>query len=247
MSSDSKLAFPFGVEEDPVLFKQGAEAKIYKATFYGKPAIIKERFSKKYRHPDLDNQIRTNNVKMEVKCLTKCRKMGILVPSVYLVQPDECIVIMEFLDGITVRDYLLTHQDNKDQKTILEIATKIGEVISTMHAGQIIHGDLTTSNMLLRGIDQKTPFTVAMIDFGLSYIKGAVEDKAVDLYVLEKAFLSSHPNSENIFDAILKAYQESGHHDGSRRGKSGGHADASKVLQRLNRVRTRGRKRSMVG
>lgn len=40
-----------------------------------------------------------------------------------------------------------------------------------------------------------------LIDFGLSYVSGLVEDKAVDLYVLERAFASTHPEPENeIFD-----------------------------------------------
>ena len=38
-----------------------------------------------------------------------------------------------------------------------------------------------------------------MIDFGLSYLKKSVEDKAVDLYVLEKAFISTHPEREQEF------------------------------------------------
>jgi TP53 regulating kinase-like protein len=57
-----------------------------------------------------------------------------------------------------------------------------------------------------------------MIDFGLSYISTLPEDKGVDLYVLERAFLSTHPNSESLvlllpfydllfkFDNVLKHY-----------------------------------------
>ena len=45
-----------------------------------------------------------------------------------------------------------------------------------------------------------------MIDFGLSYVSTLAEDKAVDLYVLERAFASTHPDSEPLFTSVLTAY-----------------------------------------
>jgi len=118
----------------------------------------------------------------------------------------------------------------------------IGTEIAKMHLTDIIHGDLTTSNMMLRH-----PFSFRMppnssistqlvlIDFGLAYQSSLVEDKAVDLYVLERAFSSTHPDSELLFTSVLKAYEE-------RMGK-----DWPAVAKRLDDVRLRGRKRSMVG
>lgn len=73
-----------------------------------------------------------------------------------------------------------------------------------------------------------------MIDFGLSFHSTLSEDKAVDLYVLERAFLSSHPNSEALFALILETYAQS-------------HPRAAGVLKRLEEVRLRGRKRDMIG
>lgn len=61
-----------------------------------------------------------------------------------------------------------------------------------MHDGQIIHGDLTSSNIMLRSPSND----LVLIDFGLGQMKPTIEDKAVDLYVLERAFISTHPNSE---------------------------------------------------
>jgi len=40
---------------------------------------------------------------------------------------------------------------------------------------------------------------VFMIDFGLSFVSGKIEDKAVDIYVLKRAFISTHPGSEDLF------------------------------------------------
>ena len=65
----------------------------------------------------------------------------------------------------------------------------MGKTINNVHDLGIIHGDLTTSNMIIRNDKQ-----IVLIDFGLSYYKDSAEDKAVDLYVLERAFKSTHPH-----------------------------------------------------
>ena len=106
----------------------------------------------------------------------------------------------------------------------------IGVELAKMHIADIIHGDLTTSNMMLRhpssfhsqnatiptqvvcstlfimSFPSFKYFCQVLIDFGLSYRSSLVEDKAVDLYVLERAFTSTHPDSEPLFASILKAY-----------------------------------------
>lgn len=103
----------------------------------------------------------------------------------------------------------------------------IGTEIAKMHLADIIHGDLTTSNMMLRHPSSLTagaqtelvsfhfmlfssvviPLSAkVLIDFGLSYVSNLVEDRAVDLYVLERAFSSTHPDSEPMFSSVLSAY-----------------------------------------
>ncbi|KAF4622128.1 hypothetical protein D9613_009468 [Agrocybe pediades] len=83
----------------------------------------------------------------------------------------------------------------------------IGTELAKMHLADIIHGDLTTSNMMLRrtSAEDAGPELV-LIDFGLSYHSTLIEDKAVDLYVLERAFASTHPDSEPMFTSVLAAY-----------------------------------------
>lgn len=103
-----------------------------------------------------------------------------------------------------------------------------------MHDEDVIHGDLTTSNMLLRRSPEDGESDLILIDFGLSYISALPEDKGVDLYVLEKAFLSTHPNTEALFEKLLKSYAASS-------------KKSSAVIKKLDEVRLRGRKRSMVG
>ena len=44
-------------EADLELLKQGAEAKVYVSSFYGRPCIVKERFVKTYRVSELDKKL----------------------------------------------------------------------------------------------------------------------------------------------------------------------------------------------
>lgn len=136
----------------------------------------------------------------------------------------------------TVRDYIASiQQSNTSKEPQLErLAERMGQILAKMHDEDVIHGDLTTSNMLLRSGLENTEADLVLIDFGLSYISALPEDKGVDLYVLEKAFLSTHPNTELLFEKLLKSYAVASN-------------KSSVVIKKLEEVRLRGRKRSMVG
>ncbi|KAG8447056.1 hypothetical protein GDO86_014487 [Hymenochirus boettgeri] len=215
------------------LLKQGAEARVYRGRFLGKAAVVKERFPKAYRHRALDNKLTHRRTVQEVRSILRCRKAGISAPVVYFVDyVSNCIYLEDIEQSTTVRDYILSIQQHENVDGLYSLAKKIGEVLAQMHDEDVIHGDLTTSNMLLR-----SPFedlSLVMIDFGLSFISALPEDKGVDLYVLEKAFLSTHPNTEEIFKALLKSYSSSSKKSGP-------------VVKKLDEVRMRGRKRSMLG
>ena len=106
---------------------------------------------------------------------------------------------MEHIPGPTAKSAIL----NKTLPLPL-IAEQIGKVVASCHAGDLIHGDLTTSNILFReGVDE-----AVLIDFGLAQVSGMVEDKAVDLYVLERAISSTHPEATQLFSLILEAYTD---------------------------------------
>ena len=144
---------------------------------------------------------------------------------------------MEEITGSqTVRDYVVQIQkENKETAIDLltPLAEKIGRLLGKMHAGKVIHGDLTTSNMLLRGAPEN--LDIVLIDFGLSFSEGLAEDRGVDLYVFERALLSTHPDTEKLFESVLKTYKEENK------------TEAEEVIQKLDEVRMRGRKRTMVG
>ena len=123
----------------------------------------------------------------------------------------------------------------------------IATAIAAMHNGENIHGDLTTSNMMLKPnklidlpstshqlVDMKDLGTLYMIDFGLSMVSSKIEDKAVDIYVLKRAFISTHPGSEKLFERILEQYKTK-----IQKGLQ--------IIQKFREVEMRGRKRECFG
>ena len=216
------------------LIKQGAEAKLKIGMFLGgKKALIKERFSKKYRHPDLDSKLIKDRMRGEIRSLLRCKMLGIRTPTLYHVSVDENTFIMEFIEGQTCRDYINANKSDKDK--LMALATAIGQIIGTLHKNNLIHGDLTTSNML---VERSEPtFKLCVIDFGLGYVEGSQEDKGVDLYVLERALISTHPNTEFMFEEILRSYKE----------QFKDQKKVAEVTKKFEEIRMRGRKRSMLG
>ncbi|KAG4932250.1 hypothetical protein JHK87_046252 [Glycine soja] len=189
-----------------VLLKQGAEARVFESSFVGRKSVVKERFSKKYRHPTLDSKLTLKRLNMEARCMTKARRLGVWTPVLYAVDPVLHTLTFEYVEGTSVKDVFLefgSHGVNKER--LDDIAFQIGDTIGKLHDGGLIHGDLTTSNMLLKS-DTKQ---LVLIDFGLSFTSTLPEDKAVDLYVLERALISMHSSCGNVMDQILAAYRKS--------------------------------------
>uniref|UniRef100_A0A8C4TRL1 non-specific serine/threonine protein kinase n=1 Tax=Falco tinnunculus TaxID=100819 RepID=A0A8C4TRL1_FALTI len=216
------------------LVQQGAEAHVYRGLFLGRPAVAKLRVPKRYRHPALEERLSRRRTAQEARSLLRCRRAGIAAPVVYFVDyATNSIYLEDIVDSVTVQDYIYSvQQSGNDTSSLLTLAEKMGELLARMHDEDLIHGDLTTSNILLRSPTEK--LDLVLIDFGLSFISGLPEDKGVDLYVLEKAFLSTHPDTEDMFKALLKTYADTSKKSGP-------------VIKRLDEVRLRGRKRTMVG
>ncbi|XP_068598750.1 EKC/KEOPS complex subunit TP53RK [Brachionichthys hirsutus] len=217
------------------LLKQGAEARVYRTQFLGRPTIVKERFPKRYRHPALDEKLTHRRTVQEVRSILRCRKAGIAAPVVYFVDyTSHCIFLEEIVGSTTVREHIASTHPSDSRTELERLVERVGRILGRMHDEDVVHGDLTTSNMLLRHGKEGGGADLVLIDFGLSYVSALPEDKGVDLYVLEKAFLSTHPNTEALFDKLLQSYAAA-----SRK--------SAAVIQKLDEVRLRGRKRSMVG
>lgn len=109
--------------------------------------------------------------------------------------------------------------------------SQVGRIIALVHKNGIVHGDLTTTNFLINLEENK----IVPIDFGLACFSTSSEDRAVDLYVLERSLLTSRPDMPQNLDLILDFYLD----EMSKEGTS--------VLSKLDEVRSRGRKRLMIG
>ncbi|MFH1182613.1 MAG: KEOPS complex kinase/ATPase Bud32 [Candidatus Woesearchaeota archaeon] len=187
---------------------QGAEATIYEE----KNKITKLRKKKGYRLETLDLKLRFSRARREAKILEKLQN-AIDVPK--LISLFGSRVEMEKLQGKQLRDVL---NEKNCQKLCLEAGQKIGK----MHDLGIIHGDLTTSNMML------SKGKVYFIDFGLSFFSSRIEDMAVDLHVLKETLKGKHNEiAERCFDAVLKGYKKS--------------KNSAEAIKRMEIVEARGR------
>jgi TP53 regulating kinase-like protein len=241
----------------PCLITQGAEALLYRSTYLLPtiPSALKYRPPKPYRHPILDFRLTKHRILSEARVLVKCRREGVPVPAVYALDEAAGWMMVEWIEGEVVRvrlnEWLRRRKDEGTPEGVEDgelkgLMDRVGTAVGRMHAVGVVHGDLTTSNLMLRprkkegingdsGLEDKVlDGEIVLIDFGLASQSTQDEDRAVDLYVLERAFGSTHPRAESLFTEVLGAY-----------GKS--FKGAYAVLKKLEEVRMRGRKRSMIG
>ncbi|MFB6088658.1 MAG: KEOPS complex kinase/ATPase Bud32 [Candidatus Aenigmatarchaeota archaeon] len=181
------------------IIARGAEAVLYKDRWQGMESLTKKRLKKGYRIEDLDKKLRKERTRKEAKLLSDSRRGRVSTPQVYEVDEEMGILKMEFVEGEKVRNILKSLSKEK----LEEIFEKIGQNIGRLHNNRIIHGDLTTSNMLFK--DGKIYF----IDFGLGFTSESIEDRAVDLYLLYEVLKSSHSDKfELLWNSVLNGYKE---------------------------------------
>jgi TP53 regulating kinase-like protein len=199
------------------LIQQGAEAKIFLDEKNN--LIIKDRIPKSYRIKELDTKIIKQRTKAEKKLLEKASKI-INAPNP-LPLKDINIIKMPYIDG----EKLSTSLNDFSLQKQKEIVTKIGESVSKIHKEEIIHGDLTTSNMILKEGE------VFFIDFGLGYISRKIEDKAVDIHLLRQALEAKHfQHWKVLFEEFQKAYSKN-------------NPGSEQIFERIAAVEKRGRYR----
>ncbi len=161
---------------------RGAESIISLGSFEGQEAIVKERVTKDYRIKQLDDKLRKERTKKEVKLLTEARKVGVLTPKILNVNEKNFKIVMENISGVRVKEFL----NSSGEDEIKDTCFKIGKLVGKLHQNNIIHGDLTTSNMILKGDE------IYFIDFSLGDISSRIEDKGVDLNLFKEALKSTH-------------------------------------------------------
>ena len=194
----------------------GAEAVIFADD--AKKEVIKQRQPKKYRVKELDNRLRLHRMRREAKVIEALQQLGIPVPKLIDINEKTATITMQLIQGGKVRDIL-------SSGNYKSVCGEIGKSIGIMHRSNIVHGDLTTSNMIL-GSGNK----VCFVDFGLSLFSNKEEDKAVDLHLFRQALNSSHSEiAKECFAAAITAYKEANN------------SGWKKVLNRLEKVEGRGR------
>jgi TP53 regulating kinase and related kinases len=182
-----------------VLLKKGAEASLHVIKWHEKKAVTKTRVPKRYRPEALDKQIRSYRTVHEPQLMHQAKAAGVPTPLVYMVNVPEATIVMEFIEGVQVKQHL-SKATKAERK---EICQKIGELVGKLHKEGIIHGDLTTSNMIIgnQGI-------IHLVDFGLGEKNIELEAKGVDVHLLKRALQSTHFSFwESCFNDVLAGYR----------------------------------------
>jgi Kae1-associated kinase Bud32 len=206
--------------ENEILIKKGAEAELYKSTWMNREVIIKRRKSKSYRNPDLDRYIRVHRTSLEAKLLSDARKLGVPTPIVYDVDLNNTQIIMSFIRGPPLKNLIPKMNKEYMKKTFIEI----GRLVGLLHKGGIVHGDLTTSNMLIQND------MIFFIDFGLGDYTKDIEARGVDIHLMRRAIESLYYEfSEYAYESFIIGYKEIMLDE------------ANDILKRVIEIRKRGR------
>lgn len=194
------------------LIRRGAEADIFAVDWHGKKAVSKIRLPKQYRHPDLDLTVRRQRTVHEVSLMSAAKTAGVVTPFMYFVDPLNCEILMEFVGGPNARDVLTAG-----------LCKKMGSYSAMLHAKNIIHGDLTTSNFVVSN-------QLVLLDFGLAYYSQRIEDVAVDVRLIKEAFTSAHVSLQDSFESFLAGYLE-----------VAGEKQTARVVEKVREIEQRGR------
>ena len=207
--------------EEIAVISVGAEAVLIRGKWLGLDAIKKVRIPKNYRNRELDARLRKVRTALEARLMFEARKVGVASPALYDVDLDECYIIMEYIEGVKLRDMLA----RMGASEIKEIFRSLGKYAGKLHASGMVHGDLTTSNVIMSG---DVPF---LIDYGLGAFTYSREERAIDLHILLRSLESTHYSLSNLaFKEFLKGYSEILEEK-----------EVNAILEKVKEIRSRGR------
>ncbi len=207
------------IEGKPIAI--GAESTISKVDLWGQSFVLKYRPSKPYLLPEIDKILRTTRTNRECKSLTFARTLGVPTPAVHSVDLSDCTILMDFIEGKQLKEIANT----TSEKQLNELCNQFGQLIAHLHAGGMVHGDPTTSNLIVSPKNE-----IWIIDFGLSELNATVEMKGVDLHLIRRALETTHWDlQEEMLENTLKGYAS----------VLGDESD--QVLARMEEIRERGR------
>lgn len=204
------------------LLKKGAEASLFLAEWHSRRAIIKVRIPKRYRPEALDEQIRSYRTLHEPQLMHEAKAAGVATPLIYMVKVPQSTIIMQYIEGEQMKGLL--NKASKQRRQSLCVG--IGQNVARLHKAGLIHGDLTTSNMI-----QAQDGTIYFVDFGLGEKNAELEAQGVDLHLLKRALQSTHYGFwEECFQAVLSGYSA-----------VVGEGQAEKVYEKIREIERRGR------
>jgi TP53 regulating kinase-like protein len=205
-----------------MLIKKGAEANLYLAEWHDRKVVMKKRLPKEYRPSQLDLQIRGYRTMHEPQLIHEAKEAGVPTPLVYLVDVGHATIVMEHLDGKQIKQLLGQVSELKRQR----LCFKIGCLIGLLHIHGMVHGDLTTSNMIL---DENG--TVYFVDFGLGEKTVELEARAVDLHLMKRALQSTHFEiADKCMRSVVEGYTS-----------TVGVESSKKIVEKIVEIEGRGR------
>tara|TARA_B100000700_G_scaffold187232_1_gene206333 strand:+ start:678 stop:1355 length:678 start_codon:yes stop_codon:yes gene_type:complete len=207
----------------------GAEAEVISGTWFGRPAVLKKRRARGWRHPDLDASLTRKRMVNEVKLTIWLARRGAPVPAIWDVDLEDSTIIMEKIEGRPLIEIL--HSNEHDEQLLI----KVGKAIRELHRNAVNHGDLSTNNILINSQRE-----AVLIDLGLATREYDLEGFGIDLHVLHEILRASHPDVKGAMDLVLKGYLALDEELGEPEAAPGGMPPtAEDVVKRLEQVMKR--------
>jgi len=203
------------------LIQKGAEGELFLDTWHGLKVVRKIRVPKKYRVPSLDTELRHIRTTREAWIMHEAKKSGVSTPMIYSVDLETSEIIMQYVEGCRLREFL----EDAGKVARVRFCSKLGEAVGRLHNSGIIHGDLTTSNVIVK------ESRIYLIDFGLAEYSKELEKRGVDLLLGQRVFYSTHyAYGASCYGAFLEGYKE-----------QIGQSVAEQIEERVKEIAQRGR------
>lgn len=191
-----------GAPRLPRLIKVAAESVVTRERRFGLDVVVKERRPKRYRHPAIDSRLTAERIVQEARLIPLARRAGVRVPAVLDVDLARSRLVLEFVPGPTAKEAIeATGRSAKPASKAL-LCREIGRMAGRLHSAGIVHGDLTTSNVI---VSRSGP---VLVDFGLARRAEDDESRGADLILLEHAFRGLHPEQASLLEEVWKGYRE---------------------------------------
>jgi len=180
---------------------RGAEADLFLSELPPWRAVVKRRVRKAYRHEELDAKIRKERTVKEASAIRDAKIAGARAPSILGLDLERFSIIMTFVEGLVARDAIDMMSDSQR----LSLLEELGRQVGFLHSAGIVHGDLTTSNIIVPS--DGNPF---IIDFGMAARSSEPEDRGTDLHLLQRSLIATHAlDAASSFKRVAKGYRES--------------------------------------